>query len=97
MGQKGGEKWTAAVDSQPTLPKPDRLLVGISVKPALRVNTKRIGAPPPSGNPVSTSVDLLGHHDAVDDVDDAVVGHDVSRGDLGAIDHHTACRGDAEV
>ena len=26
MGQKDGEKWTAAVDSQPTLPKPDRLL-----------------------------------------------------------------------
>jgi len=27
MGQKDGEKWTAAVDSQPMLPKPDRLLV----------------------------------------------------------------------
>ncbi len=27
MGQKAGEKWTAAVDSQPTLPKPDSLLV----------------------------------------------------------------------
>jgi len=27
MGQKDGEKWTAAVDSQPTLPKSDRLLV----------------------------------------------------------------------
>jgi len=26
MGQRDGEKWTAAVDSQPTLPKPDRLL-----------------------------------------------------------------------
>ena len=26
MGQKDGEKWTAAVDSQPMLPKPDRLL-----------------------------------------------------------------------
>ena len=26
MGQRAGEKWTAAVDSQPTLPKPDRLL-----------------------------------------------------------------------
>jgi len=26
MGQKDGEKWTAAVDSQPTFPKPDRLL-----------------------------------------------------------------------
>ena len=26
MGQKDGEKWTAAVDSQPTLPKPYRLL-----------------------------------------------------------------------
>ena len=26
MGQKGGEKWTAAVDLQPTIPKSDRLL-----------------------------------------------------------------------
>ena len=26
MGQKDGEKWTAEVDSQPTFPKPDRLL-----------------------------------------------------------------------
>ncbi len=26
MGQKDGEKWTAAVDLQPTIPKPDRLL-----------------------------------------------------------------------
>ena len=26
MGQKVGEKWTAAVDLQPTLPKSDRLL-----------------------------------------------------------------------
>jgi len=26
MGQKDGEKWTAAVTSQPTLPKSDRLL-----------------------------------------------------------------------
>ena len=26
MGQKDGEKWSAAVDSQPTLPKPDRRL-----------------------------------------------------------------------
>jgi len=28
MGQKDGEKWTAAVDSQPTLPKPDSLQGG---------------------------------------------------------------------
>ena len=27
MGQKDGEKWTAAVDLQPTLPKSDSLLV----------------------------------------------------------------------
>ncbi len=27
MGQKDGGKWTAAVDLQPTIPKPDRLLV----------------------------------------------------------------------
>ena len=33
MGQKDGEKWTAAVDSQPTLPKPDRLLVATSLDP----------------------------------------------------------------
>ena len=26
MGQKDGEKWTAAVDLQPTIPKSDRLL-----------------------------------------------------------------------
>jgi len=26
MGQKSGEKWTAAVDLQPTIPKSDRLL-----------------------------------------------------------------------
>ncbi len=26
MGQKDGEKWTAAVDLQPTIPKFDRLL-----------------------------------------------------------------------
>jgi hypothetical protein len=26
MGQKAGEKWTAAVDLQPTIPKSDRLL-----------------------------------------------------------------------
>ena len=28
MGQKDGEKWTAAVDLQPTIPKSDRLLQG---------------------------------------------------------------------
>ena len=27
MGQKDGEKWTAAVDLQPTTPKSDRLLL----------------------------------------------------------------------
>ena len=27
MGQEADEKWTAAVNLQPTLPKPDRLLV----------------------------------------------------------------------
>ena len=26
MGQEAGEKWTAAVNLQPTIPKPDRLL-----------------------------------------------------------------------
>jgi len=26
MGQEGGEKWTAAVDLQQTIPKSDRLL-----------------------------------------------------------------------
>jgi SulP family sulfate permease len=29
MGQKDGEKWTAAVDLQPTLSKSDRLLASI--------------------------------------------------------------------
>ena len=28
MGQKSGEKWTAAAKLQPTFPKPDRLLGG---------------------------------------------------------------------
>ena len=31
MGQKDGEKWTAAVDSQPTIPKPDSLLECVAV------------------------------------------------------------------
>ena len=31
MGQKGGEKWTAAVDLQPTISKSDRLL-GTSIE-----------------------------------------------------------------
>ncbi len=31
MGQKAGEKWTAAVDLQPTIPKPERLLASSSV------------------------------------------------------------------
>ena len=29
MGQKAGEKWTAAAKLQPTIPKSDRLLVTI--------------------------------------------------------------------
>ena len=32
MGQEDGEKWTAAVNLQPTLPKSDRLLVAIDLK-----------------------------------------------------------------
>jgi len=40
MGQKDGEKWTAAVDSQPTLPKPDRLLAHDRARQhALALNT----------------------------------------------------------
>ncbi len=34
MGQKDGEKWTAAVDSQPALPKSDRLLGAPARSPA---------------------------------------------------------------
>ena len=37
MGQKDGEKWTAAVDLQPTLPKSDRLLGGRAVARAQEV------------------------------------------------------------
>ncbi|MEY4561622.1 MAG: hypothetical protein RLZZ618_899, partial [Pseudomonadota bacterium] len=36
MGQKDGEKWTAAVDLQPTLSKSDRLLGSLALKPPLR-------------------------------------------------------------
>ena len=35
MKRKDGEKWIAAVDSQPTLPKPDRLLAKINAMVAL--------------------------------------------------------------
>jgi len=37
MGQEGGEKWTAAVDLQPTIPKSDRLLsLRIPLRPVVR-------------------------------------------------------------
>ena len=36
MGQKYGEKWTAAVDLQPTIPKSDRLLELSRNRPAVR-------------------------------------------------------------
>ena len=35
MGQKGGEKWTAAVDLQPTISKSDRLLDRTPRKPQM--------------------------------------------------------------
>ena len=36
MGQKADEKWTAAAELQPTLPKPDRLLEPVAQgRPAL--------------------------------------------------------------
>ena len=31
MGQKDGEKWTAAVDLQPTIPKSDSLLAAVAM------------------------------------------------------------------
>ena len=37
MGQKDGEKWTAAVDSEPTLPKPDSLLEQSALAPLSEV------------------------------------------------------------
>ena len=40
MGQGADEKWTAAVNLQPTLPKPDRL-PGDQPKPAARPPSKR--------------------------------------------------------
>ena len=51
MGQKDGEKWTAAVDSQPTLPKPDRLLAVTSLAVA-RQQARALGGgmgPPARG------------------------------------------------
>ena len=35
MGQKAGEKWTAEAVSQPTIPKPDRLLEAMAHHPGL--------------------------------------------------------------
>ena len=46
MGQKDGEKWTAAVDSQSTLPKPDRLGGNaLGLPPALRTAQAAIQLP----------------------------------------------------
>jgi len=36
MGQKDGEKWTAAVDLQPTIPKSDRLLLNMDIQSPLK-------------------------------------------------------------
>ena len=43
MGQKDGEKWTAVVDLQPTIPKSDRLpgAVVVGVGPWRQCQTKR--------------------------------------------------------
>ena len=37
MGQEAGEKWAAAVDLQPTIPKSDRLPGAITSRACLRV------------------------------------------------------------
>ena len=39
MGQKGGEKWTAAVGLQPTISKSDRLLARANANPATAMAT----------------------------------------------------------
>ena len=49
MGQKNGEKWTAAVDLQPTLPKSDRLL-GSAVMPVVSYAELRAGLEIQSAN-----------------------------------------------
>ncbi|WP_371329028.1 ABC transporter substrate-binding protein [Polaromonas sp. AER18D-145] len=49
MGQKDGEKWTAAVDLQPTTPKPDRLLVPQGPQP-LRACSSALHLPAPTAS-----------------------------------------------
>jgi len=80
MGQKDGEKWTAAVDSQPTLPKPDRLLAPLSPSPAARrwcsgllggifsglvLLLAACATPPPPPPPISDRIILLPQAGAV--------------------------------
>ena len=45
MGQKDGKKWTAAVDLQPTISKPDRLLAQGSqeMQVQLATSVRRMG------------------------------------------------------
>jgi hypothetical protein len=40
MGQTSGEKWTAAADLQPTLPKSDKLLGMVFKTPVMRVRVQ---------------------------------------------------------
>ena len=42
MGQKDGEKWTAAVNLQPTIPKPDRLLGPSNVRSLCAIDPKSV-------------------------------------------------------
>jgi beta-mannosidase len=53
MGQKDGEKWTAAVDLQPTLSKSDRLLDGAVVSGSLTLPDVPLWWPHTHGKPVT--------------------------------------------
>ena len=44
MGQKAGEKWTAAAKLQPTFPKPDRLLGVWAAESQARVGPEKLAA-----------------------------------------------------
>ncbi len=51
MGQKAGKKWTAEAVSQPTFPKPDRLLA-----PPARHAEQQVGQPPCSPAPTTAAL-----------------------------------------
>ena len=52
-----------------------------------------VGGQPGLSQPARFAAPFLRKNHAVDHVDDAVVGHDVSLDDLGLVNHHAACGG----